>query len=142
MSKPHCQRAIEGDTLCINQCDHCIEYFRPLEAEIPEDIRKWMDDRWLETSGGSFRIEGAIAMYRYMQEELKKEWCKGFETATLKMKTALSSIKTERDELKEVLELLNDAISYATECSSNYVIETIDKKIIASVLNKYPKTQD
>jgi|SRR5882762_11803205 len=29
--KPHCQRAIEGKSPCINQCDHCKEYFKPLE---------------------------------------------------------------------------------------------------------------
>lgn len=28
--KPHCQRAIEGKIPCINQCDHCREYFKQL----------------------------------------------------------------------------------------------------------------
>ena len=27
----YCQRDIEGELICYNQCDHCKEYYKPLE---------------------------------------------------------------------------------------------------------------
>ena len=27
----YCQRDIEGQTICDKQCDHCQEYYKPLE---------------------------------------------------------------------------------------------------------------
>ena len=27
----YCQRDIEGQSICDNQCDHCKEYYKPLE---------------------------------------------------------------------------------------------------------------
>jgi hypothetical protein len=29
----YCQRQIEGESMCIEQCDHCREYYKPLESK-------------------------------------------------------------------------------------------------------------
>ena len=29
----HCQREIEGESKCTHQCDHCKEYYKPLELK-------------------------------------------------------------------------------------------------------------
>ena len=43
----YCQRDIEGESKCKEQCDHCKEYYAPLENEhINEDIldiKAWFD---------------------------------------------------------------------------------------------------
>lgn len=30
----YCQRDIEGESQCRNQCDHCKEYYKPLEEQM------------------------------------------------------------------------------------------------------------
>ena len=29
----YCQRDIEGESICEEQCDHCKEYYKPLERQ-------------------------------------------------------------------------------------------------------------
>lgn len=34
----YCQSEIEGNRKCIDQCDHCQEYYKPLENNINKNI--------------------------------------------------------------------------------------------------------
>lgn len=38
-NKFYCQRKIEGHRICKVQCDHCSEYYRPLEEGRTEHAR-------------------------------------------------------------------------------------------------------
>lgn len=86
----HCQTAIEDNGLCPVQCDHCKEYYAPLDHpakqepdgpvldEIPAEILEWIEQQerrvWALTAGDgdhpSNWSNGARAMYQKMRSEL------------------------------------------------------------------------
>jgi hypothetical protein len=82
-------------------------------------------------------LQSALSSFEDDRQRLVLERDASYEE-NRKLFKALSSMTAERDEYREVLELLDRAIGYATECNANYVIETLDKKIINDVLKKYP----
>ena len=43
-NKFYCQRKIEGHHICKVQCDHCSEYYRPLEEGRTEHTKKMQKD--------------------------------------------------------------------------------------------------
>jgi hypothetical protein len=42
----YCQREIEGESECKQQCNHCKEYYYPLEQERKmEDLKEWIENK-------------------------------------------------------------------------------------------------
>jgi hypothetical protein len=42
----YCQREIEGQSECKQQCNHCKEYYYPLEQERKmEDLKEWIESK-------------------------------------------------------------------------------------------------
>lgn len=42
----YCKAEIEGQKSCPNQCNHCKEYYYPLEEERrQEDLREWIENK-------------------------------------------------------------------------------------------------
>ena len=41
----YCQRDVEGQSKCIEQCNHCKIYYYPLEQERKmEDLKEWVEN--------------------------------------------------------------------------------------------------
>ena len=102
----YCQSQIEGQKMCKTQCDHCKEYYKPLEEQIiwAENIINWGElSRILSGSRQTVRKNKIPKIHRKFVSDLLKAIDKAF--------NKLPDRAKERGKKLNNKELLSDAQS-------------------------------